>query len=74
MHSYARKLYLADYFRFRQNLLPVKFSTHILSYKEQNANFSIKNWIEEQELFWFPKIFNKKKVSYWDIFKNNKKE
>jgi carbamoyltransferase len=39
---------------------------------KRNANFSVSHWIEEQEKFWKPKIFQNKKVSYWNIFKNKK--
>ncbi len=54
--------------------LGTNYLNPVLSKLKRNANFSIENWIEEQDLFWSPKIFKKKKVSYWDIFKNNKKE
>ena len=50
--------------------LGTNYLNPVLSKLKRNANFSIKNWVEEQELFWKPKIFEKKKISYWNIFKN----
>ena len=40
---------------------------------KRNAQFSVSDWIREQELYWKPKIYDGKKVSYWKIFKENKK-
>ena len=51
--------------------LGTNFLNPILSKLKRNANFSIQNWIEEQELFWKPILLEKKKkISYWNIFKN----
>jgi len=52
--------------------LGTNFLNPVLTKLKRNANFSIKNWIEEQELFWKPKLLEGKKVSYWEIFKKNK--
>ncbi len=52
--------------------LGTNYLNPVLSKLKRNANFSIKNWIEEQELFWKPTLLQNKKVSYWNIFKNNK--
>ena len=37
---------------------------------KRNAQFSVSDWIYEQENFWKPKIFRNKNVNYWEIFKN----
>lgn len=37
---------------------------------KRNANFSVKDWIEEQNKYWKPKIYEGKNPSYWDIFKD----
>ena len=42
----------------------------VLSRIKRDANFSVSDWIEEQEKYWKPTILEKKKVSYWNIFKN----
>ena len=39
---------------------------------KRNANFDVADWIEEQEKFWKPVLLYKKKISYWNIFKNKK--
>ena len=41
---------------------------------KRNAQFSVKDWVDEQEKFWKPKIFHKKKINYWKIFKNRFKK
>ena len=41
---------------------------------KRNAQFSVADWIYEQEKFWIPKIFKKKKINYWKIFKNRIKK
>ena len=53
--------------------LGTNFLNPVLSKLKRNANFSIKNWVEEQDLFWKPSLLENKKVSYWNIFKNHKK-
>ena len=35
---------------------------------KRNANFTVDDWIYEQEQFWKPKIFKKKKVNYWKLY------
>ena len=52
--------------------LGTNYLNPILTKLKRNANFTIKNWVEEQELFWKPKLLEKKRVSYWDVFKNHK--
>lgn len=39
---------------------------------KRNANFSVSDWIKEQEKYWKPTILEKKKISYWQVFKNSK--
>jgi len=41
---------------------------------KRNAQFSVSDWIDEQEKFWKPKIFFNKKVNYWKIFKKKFKK
>ncbi len=36
---------------------------------KRNAQFSVSDWIFEQEKFWKPIKFNKRKVNYWNLFK-----
>lgn len=52
--------------------LGAKFTNPILLKLKRNANFSVSDWVEEQEKYWKPKIFEKKKVNYWKIFKDSK--
>ena len=52
--------------------LGTNFLNPVLCKIKRNANFSIENWIEEQELYWKPLKLKNKKVSYWNIFKNHK--
>jgi carbamoyltransferase len=40
---------------------------------KRNANFSVSDWIKEQNLYWKPTLLQKKKVNYWKLFGNNKK-
>ena len=39
---------------------------------KRNANFSVSDWIKEQEDYWKPVKLQKKKVNYWKLFKNSK--
>ena len=55
-----------------QVALASKFTNPILMKIKRNAQFSVSDWIKEQELYWRPKIYQNKKVSYWNIFKKNK--
>ena len=41
---------------------------------KRNAQFSVADWIDEQEKFWKPKIFFNKKVNYWEIFRKRFKK
>ena len=47
------------------NLNPVIFKL------KRNANFSVDDWIREQNYFWKPKIFKNEEVDYYNIFKNH---
>jgi carbamoyltransferase len=50
--------------------LSSRVSNPVLTYIKRNANFSVSDWIDEQEKFWkFVKLENKK-VNYFDIYKN----
>ena len=55
-----------------QVALASKFTNPILMKLKRNAQFSVSDWIKEQELYWRPKIYQNNKVSYWNIFKKNK--
>ncbi len=47
----------------------------VLSYIKRNANFSVSDWVTEQEKFWHGTIYlNKKKINYYQIFKNKFKQ
>jgi carbamoyltransferase len=50
--------------------LSSKVSNPVLTLLKRNANFSVSDWITEQEKFWKPKIFEKKTVNYYDIYKD----
>ena len=41
---------------------------------KRNAQFSVADWVFEQEKFWKPKIFHNKKINYWKIFKTRIKK
>lgn len=45
-------------------------SNPVLTYIKRNANFSVSDWVEEQEKFWKPLKFDNVKVNYFDIYKN----
>lgn len=53
--------------------LSSKTSNPVLTYIKRNANFSVTNWIEEQDKFWKPKFFDNKQVGYYSIFKDKVK-
>lgn len=55
-----------------QVALASKFTNPVLMKIKRNAQFGVSDWIKEQELYWKPKLYKKKNVSYWNIFKNNK--
>ncbi len=48
-----------------------KFNPTLIKLK-RNANFDVPEWIEEQEKYWKPVLLEKKKINYWNIFKNKK--
>ena len=37
---------------------------------KRNSTFSMQDFIREQELYWYPKIFKNKKIDYLDTFRN----
>ncbi len=39
---------------------------------KRNTTFTIDDYIKEQNLYWFPKIYKKKKINYLEVFKKNK--
>ena len=39
---------------------------------KRNTTFNIEDYYNEQNLYWYPKIYKNKKVKYLDIFKNKK--
>jgi len=39
----------------------------------REATFSLSDWLKEQNLYWYPKLYKKKNVSYVNIFKKNTK-
>ena len=47
----------------------------VLLYIKRNANFSVNDWVKEQEDYWY-KVFylKKKKINYYKIFKNSFKK
>ena len=48
-----------------------KFNPVLIKIK-RNANFDVPEWIEEQDSFWKPVLLHKKKINYWNLFKNKK--
>ena len=50
-----------------------RFANPILMRIKRNAQFSVSDWVKEQELYWKPKIFKNKNVSYWNLFKDDPK-
>ncbi len=49
-----------------KNLPPKYFIT------KRNTTFTIDDYIKEQNLYWFPKIYEKRKINYLKIFKKNR--
>lgn len=47
-----------------------KFVNPALTYIKRNVNFSVSDWVEEQEKFWKPLKFENKEIKYYDIFKD----
>lgn len=42
----------------------------VLTKIKRNANFSVDDWILEQNEYWYPTIFQNKKICYYDLFKD----
>lgn len=53
--------------------LSSKISNPVLTYLKRNANFSVTNWVEEQELYWKPLMFENRQVEYYSLFKDKVK-
>ena len=53
--------------------LASRFTNPVLMRIKRNAQFTVSDWVREQELYWKPKIFKNRNISYWKLFKNNKK-
>lgn len=45
----------------------------VLSYLKRNANFSVSDWIKEQDSFWKPLKFEKRQVNYLDLYRDHPK-
>ena len=43
-------------------------------YIKRNANFSVNDWVKEQEDYWYKVFYLKKKINYYKIFKNSFKK
>ena len=46
----------------------------VLLYIKRNANFSVNDWVKEQEDYWYKVFILKKKINYYKIFKNSFKK
>ncbi len=42
----------------------------VLTKIKRNANFTVSDWVKEQHEFWRPTLFEKKKISHYEIFKD----
>ncbi len=42
----------------------------VLTKIKRNANFSVADWVQEQHEYWRPTLFEKRRVRYYDLFKN----
>ena len=42
----------------------------VLTKIKRNANFSVADWVMEQESYWMPTLLEGKKVNYYDLFKD----
>ena len=45
-------------------------SNPVLTYIKRNANFSVSDWVYEQDAFWKPQKYENRVVPYYDLFKN----
>ena len=50
--------------------LSSKTSNPVLTYIKRNANFSVSDWVLEQEKFWKPRLFENKEVNYYELYKD----
>ena len=44
----------------------------VLSHLKRNANFSVSDWVDEQEKYWKQTLIKNKKISYYNLFKDKK--
>ena len=42
----------------------------VLNYLKRYASFSVEDWIDEQQLYWKPRLFDAREPNYFDIFKD----
>ncbi len=42
----------------------------VLTKIKRNANFSVSDWVKEQESYWMPTLLEGKQVNYYDLFKD----
>lgn len=58
----------------RKDIDEVVLASHawnpVLTKIKRNANFSVDDWVKEQREYWYPKLFEGKQVSYYDLYKN----
>ena len=59
------KLNISDIDKVAYSTFQIKPTMYLT---RREASFSIDDWIKEQNEYWFPKLYNKKKVSYTKIF------
>ncbi|OGV50889.1 MAG: hypothetical protein A2X49_05595 [Lentisphaerae bacterium GWF2_52_8] len=52
--------------------LSSRCSNPVLTYLKRNANYSVADWIEEQDKFWHPLKFENRRENYYEIFKDKK--
>jgi len=53
-------------------VLSTKRFNPVLTKIKRNANFSVNDWVEEQQKYWKPVLFENKEINYYDIFKDRK--
>lgn len=42
----------------------------VLTKIKRNANFSVDDWVKEQREYWYPTLFEGKRVRYYDLFRD----
>lgn len=42
----------------------------VLTKVKRNANFSVDDWVQEQRDYWWPRLFENRQVSYYDLYKD----